>query len=186
VRARQAHDRPLCVGPAGSGKGYLGVAIAVNMLRQGAVKKIVLVRPAVEAGEKLGYLPGDLIAKINPYLRPLFDALNDMMEHEQVKRYMESDIIEIVPLAYMRGRAQPLMSPVLTPGGFRPIGSLQAGDLVTGSDGQPTLVLGVFPQGRKEVYRVTFSDGVSTRCCAEHLWAVHTCDDKRRDKPLRV
>jgi phosphate starvation-inducible PhoH-like protein len=74
------------------------------MLRQGAVKKIVLVRPAVEAGERLGYLPGDMIAKVNPYLRPLFDALNDMMEYEQVKRYMENDIIEIVPLAFMRGR----------------------------------------------------------------------------------
>ncbi|MFO0926546.1 MAG: PhoH family protein, partial [Gemmataceae bacterium] len=73
-------------------------------LRQGAVKKIVLVRPAVEAGERLGYLPGDLIAKVNPYLRPLFDALNDMMEPEQVKRYMENDIIEVCPLAYMRGR----------------------------------------------------------------------------------
>jgi phosphate starvation-inducible PhoH-like protein len=78
--------------------------MAVSMLRQAAVKKIVLVRPAVEAGERLGFLPGDLVAKINPYLRPLFDALNDMMEPEQVKRYMENDIIEIVPLAYMRGR----------------------------------------------------------------------------------
>ena len=72
--------------------------------RQGAVKKIVLVRPAVEAGERLGFLPGDIVAKINPYLRPLFDALNDMMEPEQVKRYMENDIIEIAPLAFMRGR----------------------------------------------------------------------------------
>ena len=78
--------------------------MAVSMLRQGQVKKIVLVRPAVEAGERLGFLPGDMVAKVNPYLRPLFDALNDMMEHEQVKRYMENDIIEIVPLAYMRGR----------------------------------------------------------------------------------
>ena len=68
------------------------------------MKKIVLVRPAVEAGERLGFLPGDLVAKINPYLRPLFDALNDMMEPEQVKKYMENDIIEILPLAYMRGR----------------------------------------------------------------------------------
>ena len=74
------------------------------MLRQGVVKKIVLVRPAVEAGERLGFLPGDIVAKINPYLRPLFDALNDMMEPEQVKRYMENDIIEIAPLAFMRGR----------------------------------------------------------------------------------
>jgi phosphate starvation-inducible PhoH-like protein len=78
--------------------------MAVTYLRQGVVKKIVLVRPAVEAGERLGFLPGDLVAKINPYLRPLFDSLNDLMEPEQVKRYMENDIIEIVPLAYMRGR----------------------------------------------------------------------------------
>jgi phosphate starvation-inducible PhoH-like protein len=104
VRAMRDHDMTLCVGPAGSGKTYLGVGMAVSLLRQGVVKKIVLVRPAVEAGERLGFLPGDLVAKVNPYLRPLFDALNDMMDHEQVRRYMDNDIIEIVPLAYMRGR----------------------------------------------------------------------------------
>jgi phosphate starvation-inducible PhoH-like protein len=104
VRAMREHDVTLCVGPAGTGKTYLAVGMAVSWLRQGAVKKIVLVRPAVEAGERLGFLPGDLVAKINPYLRPLFDSLNDMMEHEQVKRYMDNDIIEICPLAYMRGR----------------------------------------------------------------------------------
>lgn len=104
VKAMREHDMTICVGPAGTGKTWLAVGMAVSWLRQGTVKKIVLVRPAVEAGEKLGYLPGDMIAKVNPYLRPLFDALNDMMEHEQVKRYMENDIIEIVPLAYMRGR----------------------------------------------------------------------------------
>jgi len=104
VRAMRDHDLTLCVGPAGTGKTWLGVGMAVSLLRQSQVKKIVLVRPAVEAGERLGFLPGDLIAKVNPYLRPLFDALNDMMEPEAVKRYMENDIIEIVPLAYMRGR----------------------------------------------------------------------------------
>jgi phosphate starvation-inducible protein PhoH and related proteins len=104
VRAMQENDLVLCIGPAGSGKTYLAVGMGVTMLRQGAAKRIVLVRPAVEAGERLGFLPGDIVAKINPYLRPLFDALNDMMEPNQVKRYMESDIIEIVPLAYMRGR----------------------------------------------------------------------------------
>jgi phosphate starvation-inducible PhoH-like protein len=104
VRAMRDHDMTLCVGPAGTGKTYLGVGMAVSLLRQAAVKKIVLVRPAVEAGERLGFLPGDLVAKVNPYLRPLFDALNDMMDHEQVRRYMDNDIIEIVPLAYMRGR----------------------------------------------------------------------------------
>jgi phosphate starvation-inducible PhoH-like protein len=104
VRAMREFDLTLCVGPAGTGKTWLAVGMAVSLLRQAAVKKIVLVRPAVEAGERLGYLPGDLVAKVNPYLRPLFDALNDMMESEQVKRYMENDIIEICPLAYMRGR----------------------------------------------------------------------------------
>jgi phosphate starvation-inducible PhoH-like protein len=104
VKAMQSNDCVLCVGPAGTGKTYLAVGMAVSLLRQQEVKKIVLVRPAVEAGERLGFLPGDLIAKVNPYLRPLFDALNDMMEPDQVKRYMENDIIEIVPLAYMRGR----------------------------------------------------------------------------------
>src|SRR5215469_5139752 len=104
VRAMREHDLTICIGPAGTGKTWLAVGMAVSLLRQALVKKIVLVRPAVEAGERLGFLPGDIQAKVNPYLRPLFDALNDMMEHEQVKRYMENDIIEIVPLAYMRGR----------------------------------------------------------------------------------
>jgi phosphate starvation-inducible PhoH-like protein len=104
VRAMRDHDLTMCVGPAGTGKTFLAVGMAVSLLRQGGVKKIVLVRPAVEAGERLGFLPGDIVAKVNPYLRPLFDALNDMMEPELVKRYMENDIIEIVPLAYMRGR----------------------------------------------------------------------------------
>jgi phosphate starvation-inducible PhoH-like protein len=104
VRAMQENDLTFCIGPAGTGKTFLAVGMAVNLLRQGQVKRIVLVRPAVEAGERLGFLPGDIVAKVNPYLRPLFDALNDMLEPEQVKRYMENDIIEIVPLAYMRGR----------------------------------------------------------------------------------
>jgi phosphate starvation-inducible PhoH-like protein len=104
VKALREHDLTMCIGPAGSGKTWLAVGMAVSWLRSSQIKKIVLVRPAVEAGERLGYLPGDLVAKINPYLRPLLDALNDMMEPEQVKRYMENDVIEICPLAYMRGR----------------------------------------------------------------------------------
>jgi phosphate starvation-inducible PhoH-like protein len=104
VQAMRDNDVVICVGPAGTGKTFLAVGMAVTLLRQGVVKKIVLVRPAVEAGERLGFLPGDLVAKINPYLRPLFDSLNDLIEFEQVKKYMESDVIEIVPLAYMRGR----------------------------------------------------------------------------------
>jgi phosphate starvation-inducible PhoH-like protein len=104
VRSMHDNDLTFCIGPAGTGKTFLAVGMAVSLLRQGQAKRIVLVRPAVEAGERLGFLPGDIVAKVNPYLRPLFDALNDMLEPEQVKRYMENDIIEIVPLAYMRGR----------------------------------------------------------------------------------
>ncbi len=94
----------LCSGPAGTGKTYLAVAMAVAALKRQAVRKIVLVRPAVEAGESLGFLPGDLQAKINPYLRPLMDALGEMIDHELIRRYTEEDRIEVIPLAYMRGR----------------------------------------------------------------------------------
>lgn len=98
------NDLTFCLGPAGTGKTYLAVAAAAMFLKNGNAKRIVLARPAVEAGERLGFLPGDLQAKVNPYLRPLFDALHDMMDNEQVKRFMVSDIIEVVPLAFMRGR----------------------------------------------------------------------------------
>ncbi len=104
VKSLHESEMILCIGPAGSGKTYLAVAAAVNALLLAQIRKIVLVRPAVEAGEKLGFLPGDMVAKVNPYLRPLFDALHDMLEFDQIKRYMDADLIEIVPLAYMRGR----------------------------------------------------------------------------------
>lgn len=104
VRAIRENDLVFCIGPAGTGKTYLAVATAVEALKEQQIRRIVLVRPAVEAGESLGFLPGDLQAKINPYLRPLLDALRDMMDYEQVRRYMEDDVIEVVPLAYMRGR----------------------------------------------------------------------------------
>jgi phosphate starvation-inducible PhoH-like protein len=98
------NDVVLCQGPAGTGKTYLAVAAAVAALRAERIRKLVLVRPAVEAGESLGFLPGDLQAKINPYLRPLMDALHEMMDHDLIKGYTEQDLIEVVPLAYMRGR----------------------------------------------------------------------------------
>ncbi len=104
VRAILANDATFCLGPAGSGKTYLGVAVALMMLKRKQIERIVLARPAVEAGEKLGYLPGDLQAKVNPFLRPLFDALNDMMGLDQIKRFMENDVVEVIPLAFMRGR----------------------------------------------------------------------------------
>jgi phosphate starvation-inducible PhoH-like protein len=104
IEAMLANDLTFCIGPAGTGKTYLAVAIAVSMLKKKQIRRIVLARPAVEAGEKLGFLPGDVQAKVNPYLRPLFDALEDMMDFTQMKKFMELDIIEIIPLAFMRGR----------------------------------------------------------------------------------
>ncbi len=102
--ALMRHDLTFCIGPAGTGKTFLAVAAAVAMLKSGQARKLVLVRPAVEAGEKLGFLPGDLQQKVNPYLRPLLDALHDMMDYEQAQRLLACDVIEIIPLAYMRGR----------------------------------------------------------------------------------
>ena len=100
----KASDLTFGIGPSGTGKTFLAVACAVDDLLQEKIRKIVLVRPAVEAGEKLGFLPGDLSSKIDPYLRPLYDALHDMLGAERVNRLVERDIIEIAPLAYMRGR----------------------------------------------------------------------------------
>ena len=98
------HDICFAIGPAGTGKTYLAVALAVSALKKGLVKKLVLARPAVEAGESLGFLPGDFREKIDPYLRPLYDALDDMIPSEKLKGYIEKRMVEIVPLAYMRGR----------------------------------------------------------------------------------
>jgi phosphate starvation-inducible PhoH-like protein len=104
VQAIYDNDIVIGIGPAGTGKTYLAVAAAVDMLQKKRVKRIILARPAVEAGERLGFLPGDLQAKVDPYLRPLYDALEDMMPGEKMQRALESRTIEIAPLAYMRGR----------------------------------------------------------------------------------
>jgi phosphate starvation-inducible protein PhoH and related proteins len=104
LEAIARNDLVFCEGPAGTGKTFLAVAMAVSLLRRSIIRRIVLVRPAVEAGEKLGFLPGGIEEKVNPYLRPLLDALSDMITFEQIRRYMANDIIEVAPLAYMRGR----------------------------------------------------------------------------------
>jgi phosphate starvation-inducible PhoH-like protein len=104
IEAMQTNDLVFCTGPAGTGKTYLAVAVAVHMLKHQRAKRLILARPAVEAGEKLGFLPGDMQAKVNPYLRPLFDALHDMMDYDQIRRFMVNDLIEVIPLAFMRGR----------------------------------------------------------------------------------
>jgi phosphate starvation-inducible PhoH-like protein len=153
VDAIRSNTVTFVIGPAGTGKTYLAVATAVKALQEHQVSRLILTRPAVEAGERLGYLPGT---------------------------------VEVAPLAFMRGRAQPVDRQVLTPEGFRPIGALVVGDLVVGSDGRPTPVLGVFPQGREAIFRLTTQDGASTLCSGEHLWAVSTAADRRRGRPRRV
>jgi phosphate starvation-inducible PhoH-like protein len=104
IQAIQQHDLTFGVGPAGTGKTYLAMAMAVSALKKEEVHRIILTRPAVEAGEALGFLPGDLNEKIMPYLRPLYDALHDMLEPDELQRYFERGVIEVAPLAYMRGR----------------------------------------------------------------------------------
>ena len=104
IKSVRENDICFAIGPAGTGKTYLAVAFAVAALKKGIVKKIILARPAVEAGESLGFLPGDFREKIDPYLRPLYDALEEMIPAEQLKNYLEKGVVEIVPLAYMRGR----------------------------------------------------------------------------------
>jgi phosphate starvation-inducible PhoH-like protein len=104
VDAVRDHTITFAIGPAGTGKSYLAVALAVQALQSKSVNRIILTRPAVEAGERLGFLPGDMLAKVDPYLRPLYDALYDMLDPESVSRLMERGVIEVAPLAYMRGR----------------------------------------------------------------------------------
>jgi len=175
VDAIRSNTVTFAIGPAGTGKTYLAVATAVKALQDHEVSRLILTRPAVEAGERLGFLPGTL-----------YDALFEMTGAETLPRLMERGTVEVAPLAYMRGRAQPIDRQVLTPEGFRPIGSLRAGDLVIGSDGRPTPVLGVFPQGREEVFRLTAQDGASTICSGEHLWAVSTAADRRAGRQHSV
>ena len=186
VDAMRSSTVTFAIGPAGTGKTYLAVATAVRALQDRQVSRLILTRPAVEAGERLGFLPGTLYEKIDPYMRPLYDALFEMTGGESLSRLMERGTVEVAPLAFMRGRAQPLDRKVLTPDGFRPISELEVGDLVIGSDGLPTPVLGVFPQGRKEIFRLVAQDGAATLCCGEHLWAVSTPADKRRGRGPRV
>ncbi|MGH2680274.1 MAG: PhoH family protein [Actinomycetota bacterium] len=186
VDAMRGSTVTFAIGPAGTGKTYLAVATAVRALQDRQVSRLILTRPAVEAGERLGFLPGTLYEKIDPYMRPLYDALFEMTGGDSLSRLMERGTVEVAPLAFMRGRAQPLDRNVLTPDGFRPIGELDVGDLVIGSDGLPTPVLGVFPQSRRAVYRLVAQDGATTLCCGEHLWAVSTAADKRVGRRPRV
>lgn len=180
IKAIDVYELIVVVGPAGTGKTYIAVQKAVAALLARRVKRIILARPIVESGENLGFLPGTLEDKVHPYFRPLYDALYAAIGPESTKRMLESGVIEVAPLAYMRGRAQPLTANILTPSGYRLMGDLQVGDLICAPDNTIVSLTGVFPQGTKDVYEVAFSDGSKTRCSEDHLWDVQTVDTRNR------
>lgn len=163
---------------------HLAMAFAIEEIlnRQSDKKKIVLTRPVIEAGESLGYLPGTFDEKINPYMMPLWDCMQKIAgpTHEGNKmRNLINKSYEVAPLAYMRGRSQPLDAKVLTPYGYTTMGEIQIGTKVIGKNGLPTEVLGVYPQGTIDVYRIKFSDGTSVECSKDHLWSTMTLNQKR-------
>lgn len=173
------HDMTFLLGAAGSGKTFLAMAYAINQVLTKQVDKIVLTRPIVEAGEKLGFLPGTFGEKVNPYMQPLYDTMDAMLGKQSAKREIINKAVVLAPLCYMRGRSQPLDAHVLTPTGYRAMGDIKCGDQVIGASGMPTAVLGVYPQGELDVYRVSFSDGTSVECSGDHLWQTATLNEKR-------
>jgi phosphate starvation-inducible PhoH-like protein len=177
-------DNPVVVlkGMAGSGKTLVAVQAALDMLFCKEVEKIIITRPTV-AKEELGFLPGDLKEKMDPWLAPIYHNLYMLYGKEKVDKELEYGNIEIVPFAFMRGRAQPLDAKIYTPNGYKLMGDIKPNDLVIGSNGESIKVLEIFPQGEKDIYKISFSDGSSTECCDEHLWEVinNTYSNKKKE-----
>lgn len=182
----QNHDVVFLTGSAGTGKSYLAVGFALQELFAGTKKDIVITRPIVEAGENLGFLPGTLDEKVDPYMMPLYDCLTKMVGRAGSQRAFVEERLEVAPLAYMRGRAIPNTEPVLTPSGYRPMGEINEGDMVIASNGEPTRVEAVYPQGVVPVYRIKFSDHTESICCENHLWSTMTLNEKRHGKGFTV
>ena len=180
------HTIVFAIGPAGTGKTYLAMAKAVKALQAKEVNRIILTRPAVEAGERLGFLPGTLYEKIDPYLRPLYDALHDMLDPDSIPRLMTAGTIEIAPLAYMRGRAQPVDTPCSPRTASGPSASSPSATWSSGPTASPRRCSASTRRARRT------STGSPPRTAprrwprGDHLWAVATRDDRRRGKPLRV
>lgn len=178
-------------GIAGSGKTFIAIAYAMQQLLRGKYERLVLTRPVVEAaGEKLGFLPGTLYDKIDPYMIPFFSNAMKLMDEDVLKRLTSKNghpaKVQVLPLAFMRGLAQPVDSEVLTPNGYKKMKDIHVGSHVFDMCGETTKVIGVYPQGIKKVYRITFSDGVNTLCCDDHLWLTKTLSEKRHNKNYSV
>lgn len=176
-------DNPITVvrGKAGSGKTLIATQVGLDMLFTKQVEKVVITRPTVSK-EEIGFLPGDVREKMDPWLTPIYHNLYMLYSKEKVDKEIEQENIEIVPFAFMRGRAQPLDSKVLTPKGWSVIGDIKPGSKVIGKDGKTHNVTAIFPQGKELVYRVTFSDDSSTLVSGKHLWQVLDTN-KLRCKP---
>lgn len=183
----EENDIIFCLGAAGSGKTFLSTAYACQAILTKSKKKITLTRPVIEAAsESMGYLPGSFEEKINPYLMPMYDSLDELVGKAGLQRDLINKSMEITPIAYLRGRAETLDSPICTPYGFIPMGKIKVGDKVTGSNGNPINVTGVFPQGKKKIYKVNFTDKTFVKCSGDHLWSTMTLSEKRHNKGFSV
>ena len=188
IDALQDDQKPIvfAVGPAGSGKTLLGTEFAIKGFQEGRFKKIVITRPAISVDEQHGFLPGNIFEKMQPWMMPILDVFKRYYSVKTLHHLIANELVEIAPLAYMRGRAQPLDSVIQTPLGPKRMGSIRIGDTVLGSDGTSIEVTGVFPQGKRQVYRVSFSDGTSTLASGDHLWVTQTRSEKKHRKGFTV
>jgi len=178
----QRHDIVFLTGPAGVGKTHLAMAFAISEVLEKKKKKIVLTRPIVEAGESLGFLPGEFEDKVHPYMLPCLDIVDKMTGGNLAAKEIISKAIELAPVAYMRGRALLDSENIITPDGLKPIGEMEVGDYVIGKNGEPTQVLAVYPQGEVPIFEIEFSDHTKSICCGEHLWSTMTLNEKRHNK----
>jgi phosphate starvation-inducible PhoH-like protein len=174
----------ICQGPAGTSKTFVACYAAIGLLADKKIEKIILTKPIQESGENLGFLPGTIQEKTDPYMQSYFSNFKKILGGQTFEFLKSTGEIVVEPLAYMRGTAQPLDAQIMTPNGYVTMGSIEVGDYVIGSNGQKTKVLGVYPQGEKDIYKITFSDGSSTECCGEHLWEVQSLNQKRSNKWL--
>lgn len=186
IKSINAKDITFVSGVAGTGKTLISVGMAVEHLEKGKIEKIIITRPLITSEEDLGFLPGGMDEKTYPFLIPIYDSFREFVPNKQLEDWKKDGTVEICPLAYMRGRAQPLDADILTPTGYKKIGDLSVGDLVMDDNGTPTKITGIFPQGIKDVYKVTFSDGSTTECTEDHLWSTETRSEYKHKKGFSV
>ncbi len=164
-------------GKAGAGKTILACQVALDGLFTKQYEKIIITRPTVSK-EEIGFLPGDIHSKMSVWLQPIYQNMYLLYNKDKVLKMIEDDKIEIVPVSFMRGRAQPLISNILTPKGWKLMGDIKINDEIIGNDGKPYNVINVFPQGKENVYKMTFSDNSEALCSGEHLWKVYDVSSK--------